>query len=134
MIPMPCGPRSANAAPGQYQAGERPDHAAAVQRLVYRQRNAVERFFNELKHFRAVATRCDKRDDNFLASVKLVALRSMPQDGAVHGSLTRTAKTPRRSVMSQFAGKNFNAAQVKLALGRKPDTAEGGHPQADRRS
>ncbi|MGB3391189.1 MAG: IS5 family transposase [Pseudaminobacter sp.] len=29
---------------------------------VYRQRNAVERFFNKLKHFRAVATRYDKRD------------------------------------------------------------------------
>jgi transposase len=42
---------------------------------VYRQRNAVERFFNKLKHFRAVATRYDKRDDNFLASVKLAALR-----------------------------------------------------------
>ena len=42
---------------------------------VYRQRNAVERFFNKLKHFRAVATRYDKRDDNFLASVKLAAVR-----------------------------------------------------------
>jgi transposase len=42
---------------------------------VYRQRNAVERFFNKLKHFRAVATRYDKRDDNFLASVQLAALR-----------------------------------------------------------
>ncbi|MEQ8591524.1 MAG: IS5/IS1182 family transposase, partial [Roseitalea porphyridii] len=27
---------------------------------VYRQRNAVERFFNKLKHFRAIATRYDK--------------------------------------------------------------------------
>jgi transposase len=42
---------------------------------LYRQRNAVERFFNELKHFRAVATRYDKRDDNFLASVQLASLR-----------------------------------------------------------
>ena len=42
---------------------------------VYRQRNAVERFFNKLKHFRAVATRYDKRDDNFLASVQLAAIR-----------------------------------------------------------
>ena len=42
---------------------------------VYRQRNAVERFFNKLKHFRAVATRYDKRDDNYLASVKLASLR-----------------------------------------------------------
>lgn len=42
---------------------------------VYRQRNAVERFFNKLKHFRAVATRYDKRDDNYLASVKLASIR-----------------------------------------------------------
>jgi transposase len=42
---------------------------------LYRYRNQVERFFNKLKHFRAVATRYDKRDDNFLASVKLASLR-----------------------------------------------------------
>jgi len=42
---------------------------------LYKQRNAVERFFNKLKHFRAVATRYDKRDDNYLASVKLASLR-----------------------------------------------------------
>jgi len=42
---------------------------------LYRYRNLVERFFNKLKHFRAVATRYDKRDDNFLAGVKLASLR-----------------------------------------------------------
>ncbi len=42
---------------------------------LYRERNLVERFFNKLKHFRAVATRYDKRDDNYLASVKLASLR-----------------------------------------------------------
>lgn len=41
----------------------------------YRQRNQVERFFSKLRHFRAVATRYDKRDDNFLASVQLASLR-----------------------------------------------------------
>ncbi len=44
------------------------------QRL-YRKRNLVERFFNKLKHFRAVATRYDKRDDNYLASVQLASIR-----------------------------------------------------------
>jgi transposase len=39
------------------------------------QRNAVERFFNKRKHFRAVAGRYDKRDDNFLASVQLASIR-----------------------------------------------------------
>jgi transposase len=42
---------------------------------VYRQRNAVERFFSKLKHFRAIATRYDKRDDNFLASIQLASIR-----------------------------------------------------------
>ena len=42
---------------------------------VYRQRNAVERFFNKLKHFRAIVTRYDQRDDNFLASVQLASIR-----------------------------------------------------------
>ena len=35
----------------------------------------VERFFNKLKHFRAVATRYDKTDDSFLASIHLAAIR-----------------------------------------------------------
>ena len=42
---------------------------------LYRQRNLVERFFNKLKHFRAIATRYDKRDDNFIASIKLASIR-----------------------------------------------------------
>jgi transposase len=40
--------------------------------FLYRYRNLVERFFNKLKHFRAVATRYDKTAENYLASVKLV--------------------------------------------------------------
>ena len=42
---------------------------------LYRFRNLVERFFNKLKHFRAVATRFEKHDANYLALVKLAALR-----------------------------------------------------------
>ncbi len=44
-------------------------------RYLYRSRNRVERFFNKLKHFRAIATRYDKRADNFLASVQLASIR-----------------------------------------------------------
>lgn len=44
-------------------------------RRLYRKRNLVERFFNKIKHYRAVATRYDKRDDNFLATIKLAAIR-----------------------------------------------------------
>lgn len=43
--------------------------------VLYRERNHVERLFSKIKHFRAVATRYDKRDDNFLASVQLASLR-----------------------------------------------------------
>lgn len=47
----------------------------AFSRFLYRYRNAVERFFSKIKHFRAVATRYEKRDDNYLAVVKLASLR-----------------------------------------------------------
>lgn len=47
----------------------------AFSSFLYRYRNLVERFFNKLKHYRAVATRYDKRDDNFLASVQLASIR-----------------------------------------------------------
>jgi transposase len=47
----------------------------AFSAFLYRYRNLVERFFNKLKHFRAVATRFEKHDANYLALVKLAALR-----------------------------------------------------------
>jgi transposase len=43
--------------------------------FLYRYRNRVERFFNKLKHFRAIATRYDKHAANYLALVKLAAAR-----------------------------------------------------------
>ena len=43
--------------------------------FLYRYRNVVERFFNKLKHFRAVATRYEKHAANYLALVKLAAIR-----------------------------------------------------------
>ncbi len=43
--------------------------------FLYRYRNLVERFFNKLKHFRAVATRYEKHAANYLAQVKLAATR-----------------------------------------------------------
>jgi len=43
--------------------------------FLYRYRNLVERFFSKIKHFRAVATRFEKHDANYLAVVKLVAAR-----------------------------------------------------------
>ena len=47
----------------------------AFSSFLYRYRNLVERFFNKLKHFRAVATRYEKHAENYLALVKLAATR-----------------------------------------------------------
>lgn len=47
----------------------------AFSAFLYRYRNLVERFFNKLKHFRAVATRFEKHDANYLALVKLAAAK-----------------------------------------------------------
>ena len=47
----------------------------AFSSYLYRYRNLVERFFNKIKHYRAVATRYDKRADNFIAGVKLASIR-----------------------------------------------------------
>jgi len=41
--------------------------------VLYRERNLIERFFNKIKHFRAIATCYDKLARNFLAAVQLVA-------------------------------------------------------------
>lgn len=41
---------------------------------LYRERNIIERFFGRLKHFRAVATRYDKRATTYLATVLLAAI------------------------------------------------------------
>ncbi len=43
--------------------------------FLYRYRNLVERFFNKIKHFRAVATRFEKHDANYLAIIKLAAAK-----------------------------------------------------------
>jgi transposase len=49
-----------------------------VQRLcdfaLYCERNLVERFFNKIKHYRAVATRYAKRKRNYMAFVTLVSV------------------------------------------------------------
>jgi transposase len=46
-----------------------------VSRYLYRARNLVERFFNKIKHCRRIATRYDKLAANYLAFVKLAAIR-----------------------------------------------------------
>jgi transposase len=48
---------------------------SAFSKYLYKLRNLVERFFNKLKHFRAVATRYEKNPLNYMAGVKLAAAR-----------------------------------------------------------
>jgi transposase len=47
----------------------------AFSAFLYRYRNLVERFFGKLKHFRAIATRFEKHDANYLALIKLASAR-----------------------------------------------------------
>jgi transposase len=41
---------------------------------IYRQRNRVERCFNRLKQFRRIATRYEKKADNYLAMLTLASI------------------------------------------------------------
>jgi transposase len=43
-------------------------------KILYRQRNIIERFFNKIKHARRIATRFEKHAVNFLAAVQIVAI------------------------------------------------------------
>ena len=47
----------------------------AFNAFLYRYRNLVERFFSKLKHFRAVVTCFENYSANYLALVKLAAVR-----------------------------------------------------------
>jgi len=42
---------------------------------LYRERNRIERFFNRVKHCRRIATRFEKHAANYLAMLKLAAIR-----------------------------------------------------------
>ncbi len=49
-------------------------HRGQFDKQVYKQRNLVERLINRLKRFRRVATRYEKRGENYLAMLKLAAI------------------------------------------------------------
>lgn len=55
-------------------ARDQAGHRVTTEILCYRARNLIERFFNKLKQWRHLATRCDKLVANYLAFVKLASI------------------------------------------------------------
>jgi putative transposase len=72
--------------------------------VLYCERNLVERFFNQLKHFRAIATRYDKLARNFLAGVQLAGITILlnrtqcpsPSRGGSYCRSRQPTESPRR--------------------------------------
>jgi transposase len=58
-------------------AGGRPP---AFDRETYKQRNTVERCFNKLRQFRAVATRYDKRERIYQGTIDIASIRIWLRD------------------------------------------------------
>ena len=50
-------------------------HRHSFSKVLYKERNRIERFFNRIKHFRRVATRFEKHALNYLAMIKLASIR-----------------------------------------------------------
>lgn len=75
MIPEKKDQVAARAAKGS--RGGRPP---AFDRELYKQRNVVERAINKLKQFRAVATRYDKREFMYQATVDVATMKIWLRD------------------------------------------------------
>lgn len=53
---------------------ENEQHRGKFDKVLYRQRNQVERCFNRLKQFRRIATRYEKQAENYLAMLTLASI------------------------------------------------------------
>ena len=73
--PMPCAKLAARGAWANVKPMPNRRSVPAFSSFLYRYRNLVERFFNKIKHFRAIATRYDKTPENFLAAIQLASVR-----------------------------------------------------------
>ena len=60
---------------GQRPAQMQSEGVDPLQPALYRARNLVERFFNQITQCRRIATRYDKLAANYLAFVKLASIR-----------------------------------------------------------
>ena len=52
------------------------DHFFGPRSMLYKARNAIERMFGRLKDFRRIATRYDRKAQNFLAAICIAAVVS----------------------------------------------------------
>jgi transposase len=57
-----------------HRSSERHEHKGPFDKEVYRQRNRVEGLINRLKQFRRIATRYEKRADNYRAFITVAAI------------------------------------------------------------
>lgn len=53
---------------------ENEKHRGKFDKVLYRQRNRIERCFNRLKQFRRIATRYEKKAENYLAMLTLASV------------------------------------------------------------
>jgi transposase len=60
---------------GEHPAKTKSQGTGLLQPLPYRARNLVERFFNQIKQRRRIATRYDKLAANYLAFIQLASIR-----------------------------------------------------------
>ena len=65
-----------------WKANESPPPGHQFNRAAYRRRNIVERLIGWLKECRRIATRFEKRGKNFLAMLKLAAIRRLLKVGS----------------------------------------------------
>ena len=73
--------------------------------FLYRYRNLIERFINKLKHFRAIATRYEKRAENYLALIKLARAGSTSTHPTKKHRTTHPAKKKHRAATAAPAAK-----------------------------
>ena len=76
---------------------------------LYCERNLVERFFNKLKHFRAIATRYDKLAKIFLAAVHLAC-----------AAIRRRRDAGEDRSRAEGSGMIFPSSGVKVLIAMKP--------------
>jgi len=88
---------------------------------LYRQRNLVGRFFNELKQFRRIATRYDKLGADFRAFLKIaivrISIRSIESKPYISRSF-RSCLSPRTSCGTQLDRDRPKSCSIGRSHGR----------------